>query len=78
MAELIETNPAIGRILRPLFEALGIERPAILAIPTTVPARSRPAATATITSPPPTARPARHPTEPAFTIEAGCLEKSAA
>ncbi|HQT84662.1 hypothetical protein [Acidiphilium rubrum] len=38
MAELIETNPAIGRILRPLFEALGIERPAILAIPTTAPA----------------------------------------
>ncbi|HQT84350.1 MULTISPECIES: hypothetical protein [Acidiphilium] len=33
MAELIETNPAIGRILRPLFEALGIERPTILAIP---------------------------------------------
>ncbi|MCW8308353.1 hypothetical protein AruPA_15035 [Acidiphilium sp. PA] len=33
MAQLIETNPAIGRILRPLFEALGIERPAILAIP---------------------------------------------
>uniref|UniRef100_UPI0025847BC3 hypothetical protein n=1 Tax=Acidiphilium sp. TaxID=527 RepID=UPI0025847BC3 len=31
-------NPAIGRILRPLFEALGIERPAILAIPTTAPA----------------------------------------
>ncbi|MCW8306167.1 hypothetical protein AruPA_03880 [Acidiphilium sp. PA] len=33
MAQLIETNPAIGRILRPLFEALGLERPAILAIP---------------------------------------------
>jgi hypothetical protein len=38
MAELIETNPAIGRILRPLFEALGIERPAILAIPSPAPA----------------------------------------
>ncbi|SIQ89550.1 MULTISPECIES: hypothetical protein [Acidiphilium] len=38
MAELIETNPAIGRILRPLFEALGIERPAILAIPQPAPA----------------------------------------
>ncbi|HQT84310.1 MULTISPECIES: hypothetical protein [Acidiphilium] len=76
MAELIETNPAIGRILRPLFEALGIERPAILAIPTTAPARSRPAAT--IASPPPTAWPARQPPEPGFTIETGYIQKSAA
>lgn len=33
MAELIETNPAIGRTLRPLFAALGMARPPILAIP---------------------------------------------
>ncbi|MCW8306418.1 hypothetical protein AruPA_05165 [Acidiphilium sp. PA] len=42
MAQLIETNPAIGRILRPLFEALGLERPAILAIPKPA-AEARPA-----------------------------------
>jgi hypothetical protein len=33
MANLIETNPTIGRALRPLFNALGLERPAILEIP---------------------------------------------
>lgn len=32
MATLIDTNPAIGRVLRPLFNALGLERPPILTI----------------------------------------------
>jgi hypothetical protein len=32
MAALIESNPAIGRTLRPLFHALGLDRPPILAI----------------------------------------------
>jgi hypothetical protein len=53
MAELIETNPAIGRILRPLFEALGIERPAILAIPQPVAPQPTPANL----EPPPTPAP---------------------
>ncbi len=33
MADLIDANPTIGRTLRPLFHALGLERPPILAIP---------------------------------------------
>ncbi|MCW8308376.1 hypothetical protein AruPA_15155 [Acidiphilium sp. PA] len=61
MAQLIETNPAIGRILRPLFEALGLERPAILAIPK--PAAPQPVApqpTPANPEPPPARSPSVH------------------
>jgi hypothetical protein len=54
MAALIESNPAIGRTLRPLFNALGLDRPPILAIPAPQPQEPP---TESRTNPPPPATP---------------------
>jgi hypothetical protein len=42
MTALLESNPALGRILRPLCHALGIKRPPSLALPPPTPSPKRP------------------------------------